>query len=150
MEQLLLVLLGFSLGLVPGWWSRKQRLKVHWGALRAEVALCREKAETYLADNVMAPLYRLPMKAFETSYPVLLADAALAESEVKELSRLYGQIEDLNRGLDNAAELAKRNQTGLLKSEYKRNCLKAEKLIPPDKDAENLYSKGLAVIESHL
>lgn len=150
MENLLLVLLGFFLGLVPGWWSRKQRLKVHWAALRAEVALCREKADTYLNDNVMAPLYRLPMKAFETSYPVLLADADVAENEVKELSRLYGQIEDLNRGLDNAAELAQRNQTDLLKTEYKRNCLKAKELIPPEEGNENLYSKGLAVIESKL
>ena len=150
MEQLLLVLLGFFLGLVPGWWSRKRRLKVHWGALRAEVVLCREKAETYLNDKVMAPLYRLPMKALKTSYPVLLADAALTESEVKELSRLYGLIEDLNRGLENAAELAKRDQVNILKSEFNRNCIKAKKLIPPNRDGDNLYSRGLAIIESHI
>jgi hypothetical protein len=37
MEELLLVVLGFLLGLLPGWWERRSRLKVHWGALRAEV-----------------------------------------------------------------------------------------------------------------
>ena len=150
MESLLLVLLGFFLGLVPGWWSRKQRLKVHWGALRAEVAICREKAETYLNDNVMSPLYRLPTKAYETSFPVLLSDAAVKEEEVRELSKFYGMVEDLNRGLDNAAELHKGNQTGALKTEYKRNCTKAQNITEPQQGDSNLYSIAVSVIESHF
>jgi len=150
MDSLLLVLLGFFLGLVPGWWSRKQRLKVHWGALRAESAICKEKAETYLGDDVMSPLYRLPTKAYETSFPVLLSDAAVKEKEVRDLSRFYGQVEDLNRGLDNAAELYKENRIDLLKTEYKRNCTKAHELIEPQLGSTNLYSNAVALIESHF
>ena len=150
MADALLVVLGFLLGLVPGWWARRARLKVHWGALRAEIGLCRERAETYLNDGVMAPLYRFPLKAYETSLPVLLADAAVDEQAVRKLLRFYGQVEDLNRGLDNAAELAMDNNTGPLKSEYKRNCSKAEQLFQPSVDSPNLYSNALQCIEREL
>jgi hypothetical protein len=150
MADLLLVVLGFLLGLIPGWWGRRSRLKVHWGALRAEIGLCREKAETYLTDNVMAPLYRFPLKAYETSLPVLLADAAVDEQAVRKLLQFYGQVEDLNRGLDNAAQLAMDNNTGPLKSEYKRNCSKAEQLLEPPVDSTNLYSNALQCIERQL
>ena len=106
MEELLLILLGFLLGLIPNWWAKQSRLKIHFAALRAEIQLCRDQAETYLKANVMAPLYRLPTKAYEASLPVLLTDAALDEQDVRDLLRFYGQVEDLNRGLENASQLA--------------------------------------------
>jgi len=150
MESLLLVLLGFFLGLVPGWWSRKQRLKMHWRALRAEIALCAELAETFLKDNVMAPLYRLPTKAFSASFPALLADAALNEVEVKQLSKFYELVEQLNRGLDYAAEYVKNDNSVALKAEYNRLLTKANKLIKPETNSNNTYTMTVAVIERHF
>lgn len=150
MEDLLLVLLGFLLGLIPGWWAKRSRLKVHFAALRAEIQLCRDLAETYLKDEVMAPLYRLPIKAYGASLPVLLADAALDEPGVRDLLRFYGQVEDLNRGLDNASQLAMQNNTGPLKAEYKRNCLKSQELVAHADGKANLYSAALACIERGL
>lgn len=150
MQEMLLVILGFLLGLIPGWKARRDRLKVHWGALRAEIELCREHATTYLKDDVMAPLYRLPMKAYEASLSVLLSDAAVKEDEVQTLLKFYGQVEDLNRGLDNATQLAMENNTGPLKTEYKRNCMKAEQLIPPQSGGSNLYTNAVSCVGRHL
>ncbi len=144
------LILGFLLGLIPGWFARKSRLKTHWGALRAEVALCKEKSETYLNDNIQAPLYRLPTKAYETSFSVLLSDADVSEEDVTKLSKFYGQVEDLNRGLDNAAEMHKGNRTGSLKTEYERNCKKALELIAPEDGKQNLYTTAISVIENKL
>jgi len=146
MENLLLVLLGFFLGLVPGWYARKQRLKVHWGALEIETELCREKAQAYLDDKIMAPLYRLPNKAYETSFPVLLSDAAILPNEVDALVRFYSQVEDFNRGLDDAAELNKENRTAPLKEGYKRNLLKARQIVAPPEGKDNLYLKAIAIL----
>jgi hypothetical protein len=79
MQEFLLVLLGFFLGLIPQWLQRKRRLKAHWCALSAEIEQCREKAETLLGDNVMSPLYRFPVMAYQASFPILLADGAVQE-----------------------------------------------------------------------
>ncbi len=82
MTELAFAIFGFLLGLLPSWFNRKRRLKTHWCALRAEMMLCKEKAELLLNDNVMSPLYRLPVIAYQVSYPVVLADGAVAEEEV--------------------------------------------------------------------
>lgn len=150
MQEMLLVILGFLLGLIPGWKARRARLKVHWGALRAEIELCREHASTYLKDGIMAPLYRLPMKAYQASFSALLADAAVKENEVQTLLKFYGLVEDLNRGLDNAAHLAMENNTGPLHTEYKRNRTKAEQLILPQEGESNFYTNAVACVGIHL
>ena len=150
MTEMLLVILGFLLGLVPSWWSRKSRVAVHWSALRAESRICSDKASTYIRDGIMAPLYRLPMKAYETSLPVLLADAALPEAEFTDLLRFYGQVEDFNRGLDNAAQMAIAKDLEQLRTEYERNKLKAAQLIPAIADTPTYYSTAMKSIEFHL
>ena len=94
------IFFGFLLGLVPPWYARKRRLKTHWCALRAEILQCKEKADILLKDKVQSPLYRLPLVAYQTSYPILLADGAVAEDEVSVLGRCYALVEDINRGLD--------------------------------------------------
>jgi len=68
---------------------------------------CKEKAETLLRDRVMSPLYRLPLIAYKVSFPVLLADGAVEENEVLSIGRFFNLSEELNRGLDNAAEMLK-------------------------------------------
>lgn len=58
------VLLGFVLAASKDWFARRRRRKAHWGALRAEMQFCRDLAEVYEAEEVVAPLYRLPTTAY--------------------------------------------------------------------------------------
>ncbi|MCI0564004.1 MAG: hypothetical protein MN733_36475, partial [Nitrososphaera sp.] len=99
MKEALLVLFGFVLGLVPTWLDRKRRLKTHWSVIRAEMELCRERASTLLNDAIQSPLYRLPLSAYEASFPFLLAEGALSEPESLTMGRFFCQVQDINRGL---------------------------------------------------
>ena len=92
MEAVLLVV-GFLLGLIPGWIARGRRLRGHWGALRAELELCAEQGHALLSDHVGAPLYRFPTIAYEASLPVLLADGDVSEEESMALGRFYCQVQ---------------------------------------------------------
>lgn len=149
MGEVASLLLGFLLGLVPPWFTRRQRLKAHWWALRAELAECREKAETLLSesDRFQTPLYRLPTNAFQVSFPIILADCAIDESEARALTRCFSQIQDINRGLDNAAEFYKEANTGKLHTEHNRNCLKARALIEGIEGKRALMTPAKEIID---
>ena len=45
--------------------------------------LLKEKAENLLSDQIQAPLYRLSVVAYETSFPILLAEGVVTEEEIK-------------------------------------------------------------------
>ena len=148
MRDVALVFLGMLVGILPSWFARKRRLKTHWRALRAEIVQCNEKARTIFGSQplVMAPLYRLPLMTYQTSFPVLLADGAVSENEVHVLGRFFAQVQDINRGLDNAAEMHKTaNQIGLAQ-EFDRNCLKARGLVQAETSEQSLYLQALAVV----
>ena len=148
MFEVLLVLLAFFLVLVPPWLQRKWRLKTHWCALRAEIVQCREKAETLISkEGKMSPLYRLPVMAYQTSFPVLLADGAVHENEVSVIGRFFCQAQDINRGLDNAAEMFKAGNDEKLKQEFNRNCLKVKEMIEPKDGEKSLYTQAKTVID---
>ena len=51
----------------------KRKLKSHWQALKEEAEICREKSEEFVKKNITAPLYRLPILSYKTSFPVILA-----------------------------------------------------------------------------
>lgn len=112
--------------------------------------LCKEKAETLLKDNVMSPLYRLPVIAYQVSYPVVLADGAVAEEEVLTLGRFFEQVQDINRGLDNAAQAKMNNDSHNIKTEYDRNLLKAERLVAEHNDEPSLFVLAKAVVDRKI
>jgi hypothetical protein len=149
MRDVALVFLGMLVGLLPSWFVRKRRLKTHWRALRAEILQCSEKAETIFASQppVMAPLYRLPLMTYQTSFPVLLADGAVSEPEVHVLGRFFSQVQDINRGLDNAAEMHKAANHAVLEQEVNRNCLKARGLVEAQGSGQSLYLQALAIVD---
>jgi hypothetical protein len=99
------VVLGFVLSQAAEACKRRKRRKAHFGALRAEIELCREFAQTYLSSDKKLPLYRLPTKTYETALPALLADGVLKELEVRVLTEFFAQVETLNRGLDQAQDM---------------------------------------------
>ena len=152
MYEVAFVIFGMLIGALPSWFDRKRRLKTHWSALRAEMNLCKEKAETVLSKDpaYLSPLYRLPMLAFQVSLPVLLADGALSESESLIVSRFYSQAQDINRGLDNAAEMLKAGNNEMLKTEYSRNCLKSEGLIHPRDNQPSLYDQVISIVNNKI
>jgi hypothetical protein len=112
--------------------------------------LCKEKAETLLKDNVMSPLYRLPVIAYQVSYPVVLADGAVAEEEVLTLGRFFEQVQDINRGLDNAAQAKMNNDSHNIKTEYDRNLLKAERLVAEHNSEPSLFVLAKAVVDRKI
>jgi hypothetical protein len=79
---------------------------------------------TLSRGSVTAALYRLPTAAFTAAFPALLADGALTEAEVEELELFASMVQDINRGLDNAARAADRCDTAALEVEWNRNMAK--------------------------
>ena len=142
MEAALLLVIGFLLGLIPGWIARGRRLRGHWGALRAELELCAERGHALLSHHVGAPLYRFPTMAYEASLPVLLADGDVSEEESMALGRFYCQVQDINRGLDNAAALI--TDTQRLEQEFQRNVLKCRALIEGE---QSLYGGARDLVD---
>lgn len=149
-KEIVLVLLGFILAWVPQWFDRRRRIVAHWGALRAEAQLCAEAARNLLADRVLAPLYRLPTNAFEKSFPLLLVEGELSESETLSITRFFSVAQDINRGLDNATKLAQSNDTENLQSEYQRLLLKATSLIEGSDGKGGLSCDAFTLIEGKL
>ena len=150
MKEVLLILFGFLLGTIPPWFSRKRRLKSHWCALRADINQCKDKAEILLNDQVMSPLYRLPLTAFRVSFPVLLADGAINEIEVLAIGRFFSLVGEINRGLDYAAQVVKAEDKQQLQQEFNRNCLKAKALIESDNGPESLYDEVRRIVDSKV
>jgi hypothetical protein len=82
-------------------------------------------------DGVRAPLYRMPLRMFELSLPKLIGEGLLADKHVSALVEYVWRVEELNRGLDNAAGAAAAGPLyeNLLQGEYGRNVKKAEDIL---------------------
>jgi hypothetical protein len=150
MKEALLVILGFALALIPRWLDRKRRLKAHLQAIREEMQLTEARATMLLNHGIMAPLYRLPVSAYETSFPVLLAEGVLSEGDAFALGDYFCQVQDINRGLDNATAAAHANNDHTLKKEYGRLLLKAQRLMMDGHEGKAMYAAGFAVVERQL
>ena len=111
--------------------------------LRAEISVCGTLARTFLTDNVQAPLYRLPTVCFVPGVEALLRHGELKQGPAESLIRFYGEVAALNRGLDDAAELAFTPGTGVtMNAITERNRLKAERV----KDGGDLYVPAIAAV----
>jgi hypothetical protein len=114
LKSLVSVSVGFALGLASTLWVSRRKAKVHWGALYAEMGICRDLAHTYLSANVSAPLYRLPTMVCKSSLAILLNEARVKRGKVEQLLEFYGLVESINRGLDDAANAAEKDSVDLL------------------------------------
>jgi hypothetical protein len=90
------------------------------------------------------------MVAFQTSFPILLAEGALTENESLTVSRFSSQAQDMNRGLDYAAEMYKAGNMEKLEKEYDRNCLKARTLIHGKDGQESLYEAAKRIVDAKV
>lgn len=150
MKDIALVLLGFVLAYLPKYFDRKRKLKTHWCAIRAEIEMCKEKGKILLINGKESPLYRLPVVAFETSFPILLAEGIVTEDELLVLGRFSGQVQDINRGLDSAAEMYKVGDEQRRKKEHNRNCLKVKTLVHDKNGKESLYKSAKKIVDSKI
>ena len=150
MKEVLLILFGFALGHVPAWLDRKRRLKTHWSAIRAELELCRERASALLEDSIRSPLYRLPLSAYQSSFSILLAEGALSEVDALTMGRFFCQVQDINRGLDNAAAMLNASNTAGLDREYERNLLKARRLVDSREGEESLHAEAKRIVDAKV
>ena len=63
--------------------------------------------------------------------------------------RCFDQVEDINRGLDNAAEMYKLGSDKVEK-EYQRNCLKAKALLFGEGGQENLIEPAKKIVDAKI
>jgi hypothetical protein len=130
------VLIGGVLGAVLGssiplgWrvWQRRRERRGEIRAMQAELRLA-EMDMTSLIDEVAAPLYRLPLSMFERALPKLIGEGELTFNEIGLLVEYVNRAEELNRGLDRAAEASMVAANFMLPGEFERNQLKAEAIL---------------------
>ena len=119
---LLGTLIGFVLGLVPLYITRKRRLKTQWYALRAEMTLCAESIEHLLNDPVAAPLYRLPWRLTYTPTQSCRRKADVSEEDVLALSAVTSAaFKTSTGGLDYASEAKMKKDDNAVLAEQSRN-----------------------------
>ena len=101
-----------------------------------------------LNDPRQTPLYRLPVAAFDTSFPILLAEGSVTEDEVSILSRFSSRVHEINRGLDNASEMNHAGKDGKLLEEFGRNSLKAKDLITAKDGEKSPYQAATEIVDA--
>jgi hypothetical protein len=119
----------FLLGLLKDRYLRNRRISGHWGALKEEVEICGDFAQTYITDNVLAPLYRLPSTAFGLSLSALLGDGDITRSEYRALTLFAELVTQINRGLDRVASAHEHGDAARGDAEVNRLRLKCRNLI---------------------
>ena len=87
---------------------------------------------------------------YQTSFPALLADGAVHENEVSVIVRFFSLAQDINRGLDNAAEMFKASNDEKLQQEFHRNRLKVRDMIEPKDGGESLYTQAKTVLDHKI
>jgi hypothetical protein len=123
------VLAGAAISHGVEWLRRRQRRRAHRAALRAEIDYCQWRAETYQADDVAAPSYRLPTVTYTSSLPALLSDGVVSEPGVRALVAFFSEVETVNRGLDLVQTARERGDQQAIRAEYDRNLLKIRSLL---------------------
>jgi hypothetical protein len=126
--------------------ERRRRTIAHWDALTAELEFCRSRAERFIVDGHKSPLYRMPTVVFDAVFSELLKDAALPGADAGDLLRLYGEVGDMNRGLDACAAALAANSGGLMQAEYDRLLMKAPRIAGRGDADVNLIEPALAVV----
>lgn len=126
------IVIGFALATAREWWTKRRECIARWGALAAEVDLCRKFAQGYIGGGVNAPSYRLPVMAFEEALPKLLAAGKVNAQQYEGLMHFFLQVETINRGLDQIHDSI--GDSTRIAMETNRLVLKCTALIGPKYD----------------
>jgi uncharacterized protein YacL len=94
---------------IPLSWARWTRRKERFGevaAMQEEMLHAHRAMVALRTDNILAPLYHLPLTMFERALPKLIGDGLLRREEVSGLIEYVMRAEELNRGLELARQVA--------------------------------------------
>lgn len=146
------VVLGYGLAELREFLRRDRERRGHLEALAVEIQVCSDLAGGYIVGKVMAPAYRMPLVAYERSFPILISEGILSLEEINAVARFYLNAGAFNLGVDQAqAVLMKRNEDRppeRLEHEVNRARLKARKLLRTGTASH--YTAAMAAISRHL
>ena len=100
-QSVLLVGLGWLLGGLLPWLRKAKSRKANWLAMKTEVSIWKRKAEQFKEEQVLGPLYRLPIINFWNSLMNLITSGFNKSDEIDRLSDFFINAKGFNRGLDN-------------------------------------------------
>jgi hypothetical protein len=100
-QSVLLVGLGWLLGGLRPWLQKAKSKKANWLAMKTEVSIWKRKAEQFKEEQVLGPLYRLPIINFWNSLMDLIRSGFDKTDEIDRLSDFFINAKGFNRGLDN-------------------------------------------------
>lgn len=121
--------LGGCIPLGWAWWRRRVERRGEIDAMQAELFRVLILLRELRTAKVGAPLYRLPISVTEHALPKLIGDGVLTDQEGYALVEYVNRIDEVNRGLDQAAEAYASRNLAWLDEEYKRNLLKATAIL---------------------
>ena len=100
-QSVLLVGFGWLLGGLRPWLQKTKSRKANWLAMKTEVSIWKRKAEQFKEEQVLGPLYRLPIINFWDSLMNVIASGFDNADEIDRLSDFFLNAKGFNRGLDN-------------------------------------------------
>ena len=100
-QGVLLVGLGWLLGGLRPWLGKAKARKANWLAMKTEVAIWKRKADQFKDEQILGPLYRLPIINFWNSLMNLIAAGFDDADQIDRLSDYFLNANGFNRGLDN-------------------------------------------------
>jgi len=139
-----------GVGWIKDRFGRRRTESGHWAFLRTELQMCGAIAKGYLDGGVEAPIYRMPLHAYEHSLPALLSTGDVGENDGERLVRYFVNACAFNRALDHAQLALDRGDETRRKKEADRVRLKARKLKPGDAGTDTHYDRALGVVNAHL
>jgi hypothetical protein len=145
------VILAAVLVWIPTWLDRKRRIKSSWHVIDKDIILCHNRLSTLAKGEVLSPLYRLPVLGYQMSLPVLVAESAIEPEQYLTLSDFLLQVQDINRGLDQAAYALSNGNARTIRVESNRNGMKATALLHGRSgDPEPLYDGAARIVKTQL
>lgn len=145
-QSVLLVGLGWLLGGLRPWLQKAKSRKASWLAMKTEVSIWKRKAEQFKEEQVLGPLYRLPIINFWDSLMNLIASGFDNVDEIDRLSDFFLNAKGFNRGLDNIDSYIRagfKEDADEINRENTRNRVYANEII-------RLHPHVIEILKKHL
>ena len=100
-QSVLFVGLGWLLSGIRPWLQKAKARKANWLAMKTEVSIWKRKADQFKDEQILGPLYRLPIINYWNSLMNLIASGFAETEKIDRLSDFFLNANGFNRGLDN-------------------------------------------------
>ena len=145
-QGVLLVGLGWLLGGLRPWLGKAKARKANWLAMKTEVSIWKRKADQFKEEQILGPLYRLPIINFWSSLMNLIAAGFDDADQIDRLSDFFLNANGFNRGLDNIDSYIRsgfKEDADEIIRENTRNRVYANELV-------RLYPNVIEILEKQL